>query len=232
MPTDRSFQESSRLIARTVPGLHTRVVELIVERYPRTARILDLGCGTGALASLLTRFGFTDITAVDRSRDGYAAEARFFAANLDAPFADTLLDWAARPVLYDLITAIEVIEHLENPSHFLRECRKILAQPSGRLLITSPNVECVPGRLKFLRSGNLRHFDEHGDPTHLTPLLSSLLDRLAERNGYEVEAQFPAPSRRRFHGSRAATDLLARCIAPLLRGSLWGDCNIFVLRVR
>jgi len=231
MPTDRSSQESLRLIARTVPGLHTRVIELIVERYPRTARIIDLGCGTGAFAGLLTQFGFTDVTAVDRSPNGYAAEARFFAANLDEPFADTLLD-SARLRPYDLITAIEVIEHLENPSHFLRECRKILAKPSGRLLITSPNVECVPGRLKFLRSGNLRHFDKHGDSTHLTPLLASLLGRLAQRNGYEVEAQFPAPSRCGFHGSRAATDLLARSIAPFLRGSLWGDCNIFILRVR
>jgi len=223
-----SSRPNPTLAARTVPGLHNCLLDLIKNRVPPTDRVLDVGCGTGAFVDLLTRSGYNNVTAVDRSRNGYAARVRFFAANLDQPFAGSIAKFGADSS-YDLITAVEVLEHLENPSHFLRECRKLLAVPAGRLLVTSPNVECVPGRLKFMLTGNLRHFDEHGDPTHITPILSSRFHRLAHLTGYQVEAQFPGPSPRRFHGSRAATTFLARCLAPVLRGSLWGDCNIFIL---
>ncbi len=108
--------------------------------------------------------------------------------------------------------------------------RQVAGRAGRPAVVTSPNVECVSGRLKFLRTGNLRDFNEHGDPKHITPIVSRFY-RLEEVSGYQLEAQFPGPSERRFHGARAVATLVALCLGPILRWLPWGDCNIFILRV-
>ncbi len=120
-----------RLTARTVPGIHNYLVDLIKQRIPPDACILDLGCGSGAFADSLARSGYNNVT-VERSRNGYAARSTFFDDNRDEPFVGRLVQPAADPC-YDLITAIEVLEHLESPSHPLRQCGKLLGAPGGRL---------------------------------------------------------------------------------------------------
>ena len=59
------------------------------------------------------------------------------------------------PASFDTIIAGELIEHLENPSAFLRGCHKVL-KDCGRLLITTPNPyhwSTVIGNLFFIKSG-------------------------------------------------------------------------------
>jgi len=58
------------------------------------------------------------------------------------------------PASFDTIIAGELIEHLENPSSFLRGCHRILKN-SGKLLITTPNPyhwTTVIGNLLFISS--------------------------------------------------------------------------------
>ena len=59
------------------------------------------------------------------------------------------------PASFDTITAGELIEHLENPSNFLRGCHQIL-RDDGQLLLSTPNPypwTTFIGNLFFLRSG-------------------------------------------------------------------------------
>ena len=53
---------------------------------------------------------------------------------------------------YDLVIAVEGIEHLENQYHFVNECNRIL-KPEGILIITTPNIVSFASRVKFLFSG-------------------------------------------------------------------------------
>ena len=60
-----------------------------------------------------------------------------------------------QPATFDTIIAGELIEHLENPSSFLRGCLSILKN-SGKLLITTPNPyhwSTVVGNLLFITFG-------------------------------------------------------------------------------
>ncbi|MBA3652985.1 MAG: hypothetical protein H0W70_02200 [Actinobacteria bacterium] len=60
-----------------------------------------------------------------------------------------------------MITAVEVIEHLENPISFLRNVHRILS-PRGRAVVTSPRLEGLAARIQFARTGTLRLLDHRG----------------------------------------------------------------------
>lgn len=89
---------------------------------------------------------------------------------------------------FDLITCTEVVEHLENYRHVLREMHRVLKN-GGTLVVTTPNILNLKSRFRFFFSGfyNLfgpLHFNEselHSAGGHITPisifyLVHSLID--------------------------------------------------------
>ncbi|WP_224364791.1 class I SAM-dependent methyltransferase [Hyalangium versicolor] len=204
--------------------MHDAVSAVLRRHLPAPARVVDLGAGSGAWASRLVSQGYT-VTAVERDTSFYRfSGAPLVAADLNEPFSARLQG------SFDGLTAIEVIEHLENPRAFLRECNKLL-EPRGRMVLTTPNIENVPARLQFLATGNLRMFGRDprfNDPTHITPIHTFMLERMLKDTGFElVEHAFNQPHPT---GTRPLNRLITRLVGPLLRGLKGGDCHIFVLR--
>ena len=98
---------------------------------------LDVGCGAGLLAEPLARLGAT-VTAIDPAAELIAA-AREHAAG-----QGLAIDYRAAAVedltgTFDLITAMEVIEHTADPQRFLDDVAKRLA-PDGLLILSTPNA--------------------------------------------------------------------------------------------
>ena len=100
----------------------------------QTARpgILDIGCGTGANLELLEKFG--EVEGVDISEEALAfcrergfANVRHGAAE-QLPFQDAA---------FDVVTALDVIEHLDDDVSSLREMRRVL-RPGGYALLFVP----------------------------------------------------------------------------------------------
>lgn len=160
----------SELAERTVPGLHDFVFASVIEGMER-GKVLDLGAGTGAFAQRLAGAGF-DVTAVDRDGIGFEADVDFRTVDLG------VAGWESElvPRQWPLVVAIEVIEHLEAPIAFLRSLASLLGE-GGRAVVTTPNVDSLPARAKFLLRGKLRMLDEHDDPTHISPIFWELLTR-------------------------------------------------------
>jgi 2-polyprenyl-3-methyl-5-hydroxy-6-metoxy-1,4-benzoquinol methylase len=160
------------LIERTVEGLHDYLEHCVLPRSRRPGqRAIDLGAGSGALAIRLERLGY-DVLAVDTDRPSFEAQVVFCAVDLnESGFADALGREG-----FALVTAVEVIEHLQSPIAFLQGVRALLAD-DGIAVVTTPNLDSLPARVKFLVKGKVRMFDERGDPTHITPILWDLLVR-------------------------------------------------------
>ena len=103
--------------------------ELLGEREPH-ARILDIGCGAGLFFDALEQFGHvegieSDPIAVEQSGRW---RSRIHAGELETFAADRK---------FDLILALDVVEHVRSPETLLRHAARFLA-PDGRMLITTP----------------------------------------------------------------------------------------------
>jgi 2-polyprenyl-6-hydroxyphenyl methylase/3-demethylubiquinone-9 3-methyltransferase len=97
---------------------------------------LDVGCGAGLLAEPLARMGAM-VTAVD------ASEALIEAAKSHAAGMGLDIDYRACEVedltgQFDLVTAMEVVEHVADPAAFVRALAARLAR-GGLLVMSTPN---------------------------------------------------------------------------------------------
>src|SRR5262249_19342530 len=101
----------------------------------RQERMLEGGCGTAALAAALASRGAT-VVATDLSLRWLVLAAKRIAEQQPAPDVE-LLACAAEALpfedaSFDVIVASDVIEHVENPEGFVRECSRAL-RPGGLL---------------------------------------------------------------------------------------------------
>ena len=222
----RAFEdtyEARPLTERAHPGLHAEVLHYLLQTVSRRGPLLDLGCGTGAWLARLQQHGFTDVLGIDCDAAAFGLDGtNHIALDLNTPFSAGI----ARN--YDVITALEVIEHVESPAGFLREARKLI-NPHGVMFVTTPNVECIQGRLRFLLQGKLRNFedDRTDDPTRISPQLSSLMPRLAARAGWTIAARIDLLTQ----ASRPLVKFVCRVLSPLLDGNAkQGDCHLFIMR--
>jgi SAM-dependent methyltransferase len=116
-------------------GRREILLRVLDRHVGRRARIdvLDFGCGTGAFLPFLQRYG--SVSAVDGDEAAVAfchqrghAEVRHVAPGEPLPFADASLD---------LVTALDVVEHIADDVAALRELRRVL-RPGGLLLVAVP----------------------------------------------------------------------------------------------
>jgi len=100
-------------------------------------KALDVGCGAGLLAEPLTRLG-AEVTGLDASAEVVAA-ARAHAAAMSLAIDYRAGDVQELVGQFDLITAMEVIEHVADPAAFIGALAERLA-PDGLLILSTPNA--------------------------------------------------------------------------------------------
>ncbi|TMJ15001.1 MAG: class I SAM-dependent methyltransferase, partial [Alphaproteobacteria bacterium] len=123
-------------------GLHwwyrarRRILEDLIRRkipLAANARILEIGCGTGHNLDMLGGFGRVDAIEIDGAARALAS-SRLGHAVLDAPLPELP---GVPNATYDLITILDVLEHVEDDRAALRSMAAKL-KPGGKILITVP----------------------------------------------------------------------------------------------
>ena len=108
------------------------VAEALSGRGISGGRLVDVGCGQARSgAGCPNRFDrYCGLDAV--RYDNFPSDAEFFQVDLDAT------EWPLGDGEADVVTAVETIEHLENPWAFVRSLAR-LAKPGGWIVVTTPN---------------------------------------------------------------------------------------------
>lgn len=107
-------------------------------RNPLTGKTaLDVGCGAGLLAEPLARLG-AKVTGIDAT-PAVIAVAREHAATMALDIDYRVGDVQELEGQFDLVTCMEVIEHVADPAAFVEALAKRLA-PGGLLIMSTPNA--------------------------------------------------------------------------------------------
>lgn len=100
-------------------------IRFFIEPLPKDVRILEVGCGSGSLASYLRAHGWLNYVGLDlRPPADIVGEVR---------------EWRSlglKPESFDVLIAFEVVEHLDGWAAF-----HALLKPGGKLLVTTPRPD-------------------------------------------------------------------------------------------
>jgi SAM-dependent methyltransferase len=199
--SDRKLPQFYRgLQIRTDSNLHEQMQGLITTLLPpaafpgRRPKVLDLGCGEGALAQRLVDLGY-DVVAVDREAAPWQAQGPIFLC-IDLNHSAAVDQFVSQyRGTFDLILAVEVIEHLHSPWGLLNTCRQ-LARADTQLIVTTPNISSWWSRVWFFLTGDLWGFGPESllDPGHISPLPVATMKGILQQNGWECQRVMAAGS--------------------------------------
>jgi 2-polyprenyl-6-hydroxyphenyl methylase/3-demethylubiquinone-9 3-methyltransferase len=103
-------------------------------------RVLDVGCGGGILAESMARQG-AEVTGIDMGEAPLeVARLHLLESGLDINYERIPVERLAqeRPESFDLVTCMEMLEHVPDPGSVVRACAR-LTRPGGHLFFSTLN---------------------------------------------------------------------------------------------
>lgn len=178
-----SYQDSS------LTNAHSFLMAPLLSMLPQPThsqgqklRVLDLGCGNGSLSHTIAQQGY-DVVGVEDSEQGVTIAKKTFpdchfiqASIYDLPYTDLQNS-------FDVVIAVEVIEHLLYPKELAKAARKCL-KPNGRLILTTPYHGYLKNIVLALSGKMDNHFTVLWDGGHIKFFSVKTLSTLLEEEGY------------------------------------------------
>lgn len=168
----RSFEE----------GLRDKY-ELVASYVKPFDHVLELGCADGYFGQALNMRG-AKVTGIE-GNEIFAQCARERGVNVISCDLDDVSAIKEIEGKFEVILAMDLLEHLKNPKECLIALR-VKLKPKGKLLVTGPNVAYWWVRLALLR-GNWK-YEKAGimDETHLRFFTMETWGKLLQESGFDV----------------------------------------------
>ena len=184
--SERAWSEGDQPRELALPGMHEKIMAVIRREAPPGAAVLDAGAGEGSLSARLLEAGY-HVSACDLFPEMFRAagvECRKADAEGRLPYGDAQ---------FDLVASVEVVEHLDGHRTFFEEAHRVL-KPGGALVITTPNMQSLKSRMRFLLSGYYYSFGPldpgETDPVrqHISPFTIDRYAFLLSQCGLELRS--------------------------------------------
>jgi 2-polyprenyl-6-hydroxyphenyl methylase/3-demethylubiquinone-9 3-methyltransferase len=164
-------------------------LDYVAQRAPlREAQVLDVGCGGGLLSEALAAAG-AQVIAIDlapelikvaklhRLETGVAVDYRLQPVEALA---------AERPGSFDVVTCMEMLEHVPDPGAIVRACADLL-KPGGRLFLSTLNRTPAAFALAIVGAEYLARLLPKGTHQYRDFIKPSELARWLREAGLELE---------------------------------------------
>lgn len=177
-----------RAISKTRADRERKACRLVCDHVPRSARVLEISCGRGAILAALKDAGYS----VKGTNYTHYADLR---EGLDVDVGvDVLEGLPYDDGAFDCVVLLDVIEHLRDHERALAEIARVCSD-GGHFLVMTPNTMRIWSRLHFLATGFFKikrafvgfdvpsgaSFGFHNYPPHLPVFLYQLTS-----HGFEV----------------------------------------------
>ncbi len=174
LPQVRHVAKNMRLDLRLIAGL-----------IPRGARVLDIGCGDGALLEHLTREKGADARGIEIDM---AEATRAVGQGLAVIHGDADVDLASYPDgAFDYVVLSRTLQAVERPREVLRQMLRI----GARAVVSFPNFGHWQMRWRLLVTGRMPDTDTWDRPWYETPNIHPCTIRdffaLCSTDGWAVE---------------------------------------------
>ena len=189
----------------------------------KTAQLLDVGCGHGHLLTSLAAAGYSELTGCDilEAPEHLPAGVRYLRNDFERGMTVDAGE-------YDVVSSIEVVEHLENPRAHVRDLYHT-CRDGGYVILSTPNALSLVSKLSFVFRGYFNYFDDSNYPAHITPVLPIDLRRIFTETGFETVDVAYSNEGRMMKLDYPWQNLLGRPIGSrLFRGATFSD-QVFVI---
>tara|TARA_R110000868_G_scaffold132380_2_gene343144 strand:+ start:75534 stop:76217 length:684 start_codon:yes stop_codon:yes gene_type:complete len=193
--------------------IYLSLLDVMKATLPSCSSIIDIGMGQGKFLALL-KSHYPGI-------DLHGADAADYGALASSDITRHIKDFNQEIDLglsFDMVTSIEVIEHLRDPRHFIEQLSK-LTKENGTIVITTPNNESFNSLISFIMRGYFSAFSPRDYPAHITPITEYQLRQIvSEHSDLEIM------SVHYFKNARIpGTKFKWRTLFPFLSGKRFAD---------
>ena len=195
----------NRLLTKAVKSDHlpNETLESIEPLLRKAKRLLDIGCGDGSIVEMAID-KYEEIHGCDISLNALSGTRDMGIFSVCADLNEGLVPY--KDDSFECVTALEFLEHIINPLRILEDIKRVL-KPSGRLILTTPNIRYFRNLHTLIFNGSFPHttmddFVWGGGHLHYFTRkdLSFLLSEAGFKriNFYVNERQFSRSWKRRF----------------------------------
>lgn len=150
---------------------------MALSRTHRVRRILDIGCGYGYFLNVCVQAGIPEIHGVDIGTAAFEKSKALERAKVEkldfskerSPFNENF---------FDVVTAFDVIEHVEDEEFFVKEAFRILRK-GGLLFLITPNGD------SWIRDIYMKLIYGGDDPTHVNIQGWKHWEKLLAKSGFD-----------------------------------------------
>lgn len=147
-------------------NMHPFLFSLFQKYISKDKKILDVWSWSGAWWKRLLDNDYQDIYLIDGFLDPDIPFDNFIKSDFtkNLPYEDSF---------FDAISCLEVIEHVENRYLLINEMLRVLKK-DGIIMISTPNIDTIVGKIFFFLTGNLIGFTKKDGifdtfPAHINP---------------------------------------------------------------
>ena len=177
--------------ARTVKGFvdspsNASLMAVAAEAFQPSARLLDIGCGGGILSEPLARLGAQMVGADPSEKNVAAARAHASEAGVAVDYRATTAEaLSAAEERFDVVLAMEVVEHVADVDAFVETCAAMV-QPGGLMIAATLNRTLKSFALAIVGAEYVLRWLPRGTHQWDKFVKPEELESAIERNGLQV----------------------------------------------